>query len=121
MRKAKQNVSADDILDALERLSRHVEALQRDVRQLGERIIPVDDEVKFNDPSPWLTAANHAFARLRGKALTVKDTHDLIIGLDRQLEGAESDLANVRARVVAIANDAYLTADWKEWLRESRG
>ena len=112
--------SADDILRALETLSRHVEGLQREAHRLAARIIPVEGENNFNEPFGWLDGARHDIVSRQGKPLTIKDTHDLIRRMDSQLRDAELDIGFIRAKVDAIANSSFLTADWQEWMRSRR-
>lgn len=114
---AQQPTSAD-ILSALERLVRHVEGLQRDVRLFAGRIVPFEDEKALDEPSPWLDEAIEWMKPNRfRKGLSAKDVYEAVIAIDRQLQGAERDVGYVKAQVEAIAKDAYLQADWKDWLK----
>jgi hypothetical protein len=105
----------DGLMGQIDKLCRHVEALQKDAQQLSRRLTPYEGEDQISAP-PWTKNVQLAFYGDRKKPITLQTLHIIVKQADRQLEGAEADFRCIRAKVEAIANDAYLAADWKGWL-----
>lgn len=114
--------TADDVLAAIEKLSRHVEALQRDTKRLAERIIPAEGEPPLNLSSEWLENIQARIARhKRDGKISFDQMYALMAAADHQLKDAEYHFAYIKGQVEAIANSAILTAEWKEWMKPYSG
>lgn len=106
---------ATTLIAELERLCRHVAALQRDVQVLGGRIIPFEDEnlSKAGAP-PW---NEYASLTVRGEGLTMAGLAKIVRQADWQLKHAEQDIGYIRSKIVE-AESGNMTSDWRDWLSE---
>lgn len=109
--------AATALIKEIDRLCRHIEALQKSAQLLAMRLTPYEDEDKSKVTAPpWTMNVQMALWSERKKPVTLETLRVIVKQADYQLEGAESDFRIIKSKVEAIANDAYLTADWKEWM-----
>lgn len=100
------------LIAELERLCRHVGALQRDVQILAGRIVPYEDEDLSKPGAPaW---HDHAMIAHPGP-VTLASLAAVVKQADSQLRGAESDIRIIRIKVEDTSN----AADWREWVRDA--
>lgn len=103
----------------LDRLCRHVEALQRDVHVLAGRIVPFENE-ELSKPGEYVWSGD-SYERMVNRKLRVSDIADIVRRADRRLQGAEQDVRIIASKLHEISDDTYLKADMKEWIRDANG
>lgn len=104
----------EKLISEIEKLCRHVAALQRSAELLAGRIIPYEDEdARTRGPGGW---DEYASKLMREKALSLPALTDVIRQADHQLKDAELDIGFIRSRI----DDAANSVDWKDWLLDQR-
>jgi len=107
---ADRPVELSHILDAVLKLCRAVDRLERDVGRLAGRIRPVDDE-KLPSAKPWI----EMFAK-REPGVSLKNIWIITDQADKHLKNIEIDVSAIRAYLDQLSNDTYLRSDLKEWV-----
>lgn len=122
MTQPKPEATANDLVDAIEKLCRHIDALRLDTARLSGRIIPVEGEQAPLITDEWFSSIQRNIAdhKARGK-ISIDTILGLVVSIDHRLQNAERDFSYIRGQVEAIANDAFLQSDWKHWMTRPPG
>ena len=104
----------DDCCRLLDRLCRGIEAVERSLSQLANRIEPWDDERTVKGPSRV-----DSMASISGPA-TLQTMIEVARHADRHLIGLEMHANAIRARIAEIADDIMSREELKRHLRKSR-
>ena len=91
---------------ATEKLLREVERLRRDVRSVGERVVPAGEW--YSSPAD----RSHTERRPRDVPTAIR----MIDALRLEIQGAERDVATIKGIVVAAQNSAHPRSDMEPYL-----
>lgn len=96
------------LVNAVEKLARNVESIDRSVTSLTDRIVPYEGE----EDRPL------RFERWRaGSMKSVADIMGVIKLMDTNIQGIERDVAFVKSRIEGIDNSVVSREDFKQWIR----
>jgi hypothetical protein len=110
------------LIHTTETLCRHVAGLQRDVQRLYNRLGAVDEEHLIPGVPGWDDVAANIMKEVRRSRSDIQPAAIVTVlrQADEQLKTAERALNYLASQFEQIANDAYLSADLKDWLREAQ-
>lgn len=113
MAKPENPADLKQVLNAVVRLCRNIDSLEKNVARLAGRIRPYDNEVPPHS-KPWLDQIKSELApNPKNLMIVVKQA-------DNHLEALERDFSAVRATIDQISNDAWLRDDIKQFIDTPR-
>jgi prefoldin subunit 5 len=113
MKQSREPATIESVAQTLDRLLRHVEALDRDMQNLTDRIVPYDDQKPTFVSRGWLDP--------RPTEINLETLYEKIRQADRHIQNIERDFSAVRSTIDSLDKDAILRDELKPYLRPPTG